>query len=522
MSALNTFTDHLHSLRDTAVQFIHNAKAKSAHARSQAQALLDRSPVPQKWLLTIALALVSALIIYAGFDSMARAAQHTLMVFVMALLAWSVLRLPETPVAIGAGLALMALKATTAEDFYSGMGDDLIWLLIGAFLMAAVLRSSGVAQRLALQAVQGAGTVRALFIRLTWIIIATAFVVPSTSGRAALLLPLFAVMATALRTSYGADTARSQAVVRALALLFPTIILLSAAASLLGAGAHLIAVDFMSRHGEGKTLNYLQWMILGTPFAILCSLAATHVILRSFMSHEEQHSAVALPAAPTEPMTRQQLNVLYIVGGAVLLWATSGWHGLDAAVIALLAMLLVTAKPLTGVSLKDGLKQVEWNLILFLAATLVMGEALIASGAAQWLSTASLAILPTAWLREPIWLVVIAAIISLASHLVITSRTARAMVLIPTVALPLAAGSYEAMALIFLTVMASGFCQTFSVSAKPVALFAKLDEPTYAESDLMRLSMLLAPWMLGLLVVFAMHIWPMLGLSLISELPHCQ
>jgi solute carrier family 13 (sodium-dependent dicarboxylate transporter), member 2/3/5 len=67
------------------------------------------------------------------------------------------------------------------------------------------------------------GTVRQRFLGLTGVISATAFVIPSTLGRAALLLPLFLTLAERI------GNAR---IVRALGLLFPTVILLSAAGSL--------------------------------------------------------------------------------------------------------------------------------------------------------------------------------------------------------------------------------------------------------------------------------------------------
>lgn len=444
--------------------------------------------------------------IWFGLDTLAVPGRAALIVFAVAVVAWSVLRMPETPVAIAGGLALVAVGATTSEKFYGGIGDDLIWLLIGAFVLAAVLKQSGLAERFTLRAVAGAGTVQRLFYRLTWVILATAFVIPSTSGRAALLLPVFLALAEAI-----AD----RRVVRALALLFPTIILLSACASLLGAGAHMIAVDFMVQMGL-PAIGFAQWALLGTPFAIVSCFAATVIIGKLFLHPAERARKLALPAPQTEPLTRAQTYILIITGLTVVFWATASQHGADPAVVALSGALLATWKTASGITLKEALKGVEWNLILFLAATLVMGEALIQSGAADWIARAAMNALPAELMKHPVRVVVVAAFISMAAHLVITSRSARAMVLIPTVALPLAVAPVEAAALIFLTVVGSGFCQTLKVSAKPVALYAKLDIDTYSDADLARLSFWLMPIIATLLVVFAVWVWPMQGLPLVS------
>jgi solute carrier family 13 (sodium-dependent dicarboxylate transporter), member 2/3/5 len=475
---------------------------------------LSQRTLAWRHLLAVALSVLFCSVIWFGFGSMPSIARLALMVFALAIVGWSVLKLPETPVAIAGGLALIGLKATTPEHFYAGMGDDLIWLLIGAFILAAVLKSSGVAERFALKAIQGAGSVQALFVRLTWVIIATAFVVPSTSGRAALLLPVFITLASAIK---------QPTLVRAMALLFPTVVLLSACASLLGAGAHLVAVDFISRsEASTSNLGYLQWMLLGAPFAIASSFIAMQVILRLFVPESERCCAVQLPQPSNDPLSRTQWTVIGIVVLTVAMWSTSALHGLDAAVIALVGALLATAKTLTGISMKDAVKQVEWNLVLFLAATLVMGEALIESGAAKWIAEATMQVLPQALMQQPLWIVLVASVISLLAHIVITSRTARAMVLIPTVALPLAVGDFNVVAIIFLTVVASGFCQTFSVSAKPVALYSKQEAGSYSDADLLRLSVRLLPWMAGLLVLFSLWVWPALGLPLMLDAPTCH
>jgi solute carrier family 13 (sodium-dependent dicarboxylate transporter), member 2/3/5 len=479
-----------------------------AHAVStQAMAWLQRMKT-NRLAWAALLTLLSSTSIFFGLDGLATQGKVALLVFALAVIAWSVLRLDETPVAIAGGLALIVFKGITPEEFYSGMGDDLIWLMIASFMLAAVLRQSGVAERYVMRALCGKTdvvelSVRQLFTRLTWLMAATAFVIPSTSGRAALLLPLYLVVAQVLPQA---------SLKRALALLFPTVILLSACASMLGAGAHLVAVDIMAKM-QLQTIGFAHWALLGIPFALASCFGAMHIILQLFASETERSSAVLLQAPDQAPLTRQQKTVIGILLGTMALWIVGGFVGLQAAVVALAAALLATTKALTGVSIKEALKAVEWNLILFLAATMVMGEALLASGAAQMLAERARALLPAAWAEQSVALVLVVSLISLLAHCVITSRTARAMVLIPTIALPLAASGMNATALIFISVLASGFCQTFSVSAKPVTLFASKTDQAFNEADLMRLSLWLLPMMLALLMVFAFVVWPLLGLS---------
>jgi 4-amino-4-deoxy-L-arabinose transferase-like glycosyltransferase len=50
---------------------------------------------------------VACLGIWLGLDELGAAARIALVVFILALIAWSLLRLPETPVALAAALALV-------------------------------------------------------------------------------------------------------------------------------------------------------------------------------------------------------------------------------------------------------------------------------------------------------------------------------------------------------------------------------------------------------------------------------
>jgi anion transporter len=431
-------------------------------------------------------------------------ARVAVVVFGVAIIGWTLLKLGDTAIALGAAVVLVAAGVVTQEQLHGALGNELIWLLVAAFVLAAALRASGIAERAALALVSRVRHVRALFLVLTAVLAATALFIPSTSGRAALALPVFLALA---------DRIPDRAVVRALALLFPTVILLSAGGSLIGAGAHLIAADFIRLMGGGS-LGYLDWLLLGMPLALVASFGAAEIILRLFLSEAERQMALAVAAPePFRPGARDP----YLIGvmvATMLLWMTAAWHGFGIAVVTLCGALAATLPGLSPVSLKDAVKKVEWDLLLFMAATLLMGEALLATNADEWAARRLVMAVGGSNLLSPAIVLTAVIVIALAAHLVITSRTARATVLIPTVALPLAGLGLDPTALILATVMGTGFCQTLAASAKPVALYANLDRETYAPADLLRLSLALAPVMALALFIFALWIWPLQGIAL--------
>lgn len=448
----------------------------------------------------------SAILIFLAIDGLTLPMRLTLAVFVAAITAWTVLGLPDTPVAL-AGAAMLPVVGAIDEDvLYRSLGNDIVWLMLAAFVVAGVLRQVGVVEQVISRLLARLATVRGLFWVLTLLIFATAFVIPSTSARAAMLAPVYLGLAAAI------DNER---VNRALALLFPSVILLSAGASLIGAGAHLVAAEMME-HTGGQSPGFLLWLALAGPFSLLCSLLSCAVLLRFFLSAEERRMILTRRGAESAParVTKQQWTVLAIAGAMVALFATQPLHGVGMALIGIAAALLLATEHVSGLSLKAALKGVEWNLLLFLAGTLVIGEALLETGTAAVLAERVVAMAGEGLAAWPVLVIAFAAVAAALSHLVITSRTARATVLIPALALPLAALGVDPLNLIMVVTLASGFCQTLMVSAKPVALFGGMDQAAFNQADLLRLAGYLIVPFIGLLIAFATVIWPLQGMPI--------
>jgi di/tricarboxylate transporter len=188
--------------------------------------------------------------------------------------------------------------------------------------------------------------------------------------------------------------------------------------------------------------------------------------------------------------------------------------GIDPAYVAMAAAVLLVIAPLRTLSPAEALKAIEWKLLALLIATMLMGDALIGSGAASAIATDLVAAVGRETLASRAVVAAMVAAIALLAHLVVTSRTVRVAVLIPILALPLAGFGYDATALILLVAVGTGFCQSLPVSAKAVALYAGLRQPTYSPRDLAVLSSVLLPIHLALLITFALVVWPLLGVGL--------
>ncbi|MEV7607194.1 SLC13 family permease [Paenarthrobacter sp. NPDC089322] len=449
-----------------------------------------------------------------GLDGHAAVA---LCIFVAAIWLWIFSPVEDTYVALGAAVALVISGTLPTESLFAALGEDSIWLLMAAFVIASAVASTGLAARGAAFIISGARSVRQLAHLSCLGLVVTAFAIPATSGRAALALPIFLTLRTVLMDR--------PAVVKMLAILFPTVILLSAVASFLGAGAHLITSQILQSSGF-PGFGFASWLLLGLPLALVASFMATEVVLRLFTASGDRARPLDIrpgelqkssPQAISGPLDLDEQRSLLLLGAVVALWCTEPIHGLDPALVALVGALVVSLPAYGSVKLGAALKKVPWSMLIFMAATLALGSSLITTGAAEWLATSMLA--PVAFLgaAKPFIFVVVVVLASTAAHLVIQSRSARSAVLIPVVVASAAPMGVDPVAAAFASTAAAGFCHTLTSSAKPVAIFAETDgQPNYEPADLLRLSAWLGPLSAVLVLLFSFTVWPLLGLPVIT------
>lgn len=148
-------------------------------------------------ILALSLAALLPVVVEFGLVSLDRPARAALILFGLAIIGWGLTRLDDTLVALLAALGMALWVFPMPDPVFAALGNDLVWLLIAAFILADALKRAGLADRIARLVAARARTPRALFHGLGLVMLATAFVVPSTSGRAALMIPVHAALAGA-------------------------------------------------------------------------------------------------------------------------------------------------------------------------------------------------------------------------------------------------------------------------------------------------------------------------------------
>ncbi|WP_423820607.1 SLC13 family permease [Salinisphaera sp. SPP-AMP-43] len=426
-----------------------------------------------------------------------------LFAFLGAAIGWILTRIEPAWIALTAALFLVLSGAADSDTLFSALGSDIVWLIIGAFMLGAAIQETGLASRFTTALMPGSTRVDQLMWRLNIGLIPLALVLPSTSGRAAVVRPLYDSLAEA------ADDRR---IARAFGLLFPAVITISTVASLIGAGSHLVA-DHMLGRIAGEHIGFGSWLIWGLPLGIAASLLATGVIAYLYLDGEQRARRLTPATEALGPLSSAEWRTLAIAGVMIALWLSESWQPLGVALVAVLGAAALTSPGLGPIDWKTGIHAVSWNLVVFVAAALMLGHALLDSGAAPWIVDRLMAVSGLQEGRATLVILAALILIGVTSHLYMISHTARAAALLPPLLAIAGRLDLDATAVVFITSLAMDYCLTLPVSSKAILVFYDDDAPWNA-ADLIGLSAVLAPLFSLLMVGFYYGYWQFVGLAL--------
>lgn len=313
---------------------------------------------------------------------------------VFALILWIGEALPFHISGILAMLVLGFLGVQTWPELVrSGMGDEAVIFFIAVLLLAAAIARTGLAARLitpflklsrgstrgAVFAIMAAGAFLA-----TWL---------TALAAAALVLP----SAKALLDAEGEKPGESK-FGTALAMAVAWGPLIGACASPAGSGSNPVVIRFLSELA-GYEVSFIRWMSIGVPLALILLPAGWLVLITLFPPERKRLRSVANaddPIPPKTPLSRDERAVAITFGLVAFLWlaspAITALTGvkLSVSLVACLGAVALFFPGVTSLSWKDLERSMDWAGIILIGAGIALGQALYKSGAAAWVSVATL------------------------------------------------------------------------------------------------------------------------------------
>jgi len=398
----------------------------------------------EEWMKIMGIAV--ALIVFALIFTMDTPVQMTLQgqaslaVFGMVFVLWVTQAVPTYAASLVAIVLLVFTGGWTQQDTLAVFGQDVIWLMLSAFIITSGMEKSGFAKRMALFIVSRFGTTANMaLISLGVVNLLLAFVVPSTTARAAMLLPICQMVLKVYQAVPGESNFGKQLMIQEIH--FNNI---STSGILTATAPQILAVGYILSMANVK-VTWGEWFVASMPIAILTLIAS--IIIGSILFKSE------VKAPPTDagesgarslkdqlkemgPITGNEIKALGIFGLTVLLWATDGHHiqmfgfQISLVMVALLASALFFLPYIGILNWKE--TKIPWDLMVFSAGAYAAGLSLDASGAASFL-------LNTVFDKfnlgsvNTFTLYMIVMFIASFSHLVFTSKNVRVVILIPAI-----------------------------------------------------------------------------------------
>jgi sodium-dependent dicarboxylate transporter 2/3/5 len=311
--------------------------------------------------------------------------QRALAVFVVCLVYWVTGVLPLMVTSILAMVLLPQTGVLSAKDTYALFGNEAVFFILGAFLLAAALMRCGLSSRIAIAVLRRFGhTPRGLLLSFYLMNAFMAFFM-SEHAVAAMTFPITLEIASVLglerqRSNYG----------RALFLAMAWGTQIGGIATLLGGGRAPLALG-MLREAGGQGFTFAQWTLAAWPVVAILLVAGWFIIVTFFPididSVRRADTVIAEKALRMGRPSIRERAIGFIMLGTLLAWILGG-EEFGLASIALGAVVVIFAAGL--LTWQDIEQYVNWGVLLMYGGAIALGSALNRSGASEWIAQATI------------------------------------------------------------------------------------------------------------------------------------
>ena len=298
---------------------------------------------------------------------------------------WATSLLPEFITALLFFTAAMVAKIAPPDVIFGGFASSAFWLVFSGFVLGVAIRKTGLADRAARAlSAKMTGSWLQMVASVVLLSYALAFVMPSNMGRIALLMPIVAAMAARAGINEGTRPWYGLA----LAVGFGTFQL---SATILPANVPNLVMSGAAEGSYGIHLNYLPYLLLHTPvLGILKGVILIGLICWLFPG--QPHAP--REQMPSEPMSRAEKRLAWLLAVVLTLWVTESWHGIGPAWTGLAAA-CVTLLPRVGFINGDEFSSgVNIRTCIYVAGILGLAITVTQTGIGSAVGTALLHVMP--------------------------------------------------------------------------------------------------------------------------------
>lgn len=356
--------------------------------------------------------LIFLLLIFISQDTMSQVAWYTAAVSLWMAIWWATEAIPVPATALMPIVMFPMLGIASLKDAASDYSNPIIYLFLGAFLLALAVERWNLHKRIALSILSVTGTNGKHLIGGFMLVAALLSMWMTNTSTTMMLLPIALSVTTVIADNIeelSAQRKRAFQVAMLLGLAYAATI--GGMATLVGTPPNALLAAFILEN-YGIELSFARWMALGVPI-MCCMLPLTWFLLTRVVfkvdipANEQTQRHIHRLRSDLGPITKPEVRVAILFGIVVVLWIIrrplGAWLEIDFLSdpgIVMAAAILLFMIPNGGVPKNSNhpeknpqaklmmwtdTSQLPWGVLILFGGGLSLATSVSSSGLAQWL-----------------------------------------------------------------------------------------------------------------------------------------
>ncbi|NND33145.1 MAG: DASS family sodium-coupled anion symporter [Saprospiraceae bacterium] len=369
-----------------------DSRAAADRLSKRMQSVLDAQKRLIYFLGSLVLAFLTTFLVSKNEVDFTQNQQYVLFILIFAVALWVSEAIP--PFATGlliVGLLIFLLSEVgnnqpgdpnyiNVQRFVDTWTNSVIWLMLGGFFIAGALKKTGLDLELFRFSVSRFGDNPQQVLLGVMLVTAVFSMVMSNTATTAMMLA--AVMPFIDRVGPERNIAK------VLLIGIPAAAAVGGMGTIIGSPPNVIAVDAINNYLQNNDqidyeVGFLEWMILGVPVALVLVVVFWKALVKKYkIKLEKIDLELGEAQAQSGAMERfERKIVLGVLTVTVLLWVTGNVHGIPAAAISGIPIIIL---PMVSVITGEDVRELPWDTLMLVAGGLSLGLAIKESGLAEF------------------------------------------------------------------------------------------------------------------------------------------
>ena len=445
--------------------------------------------------------IVAILINMSSIDGLSPQGKMCLALTFMTVIFWG-FQIAQPGYTSGLFLSLLVIfKVAPPANVFAPWSGPIMYLVIGAYLIAGAVKSSGLGERIAYKFIlKFVDSYKSIIISIFALTFILSVLIPHPWPRAFLIM---SVMAVVIKSG---NIPREDAVKIGF-----TVFAASVPVSMIFLTGDSV-INVLAVQATGKSIGWIDWFIYMGPPNIISSLLTCILVLFLFKPSKEvsiNKDEIRAKLAAMGDMSALEKRAAFWITIAIVLWISDSVHGIHLGWITLFVAMAMAMPKVGGVLTPKDWGGVPIHVLIFLTAAMTIGGVGGLTGMNTWIAKT---ILPSEVPTNPYILATFIATVSVAIHMALGSVIAVMGIAIPALLLFTQPMGMDPVIPVFLVYTAIGIHYILPFQHLNMLVGLGEENGMYTQKEVMRLGIPLTVVVYITCVLIEVPYWQMIGL----------